>query len=291
MRSEKAEEAQPYFIYQFGVGLERDDRRARQRHFEFVERGLGHLHVIGLHHQVFEVDRILHIVGQKRFKGSRVSPFDVFAPEQDGKPPVHAVERASVQAQAPLAAFQSAAVTQAAQQVPQVDMDVVYGYPEVVPYERQIETGAVVSDENFVFLQIVGKAVEVIAVDIVKQLPAVIERYGGDVVVRPAEARRFYIEVGYTFAEVREKSPQVAGAEGGCEKCRVRGAQFFTAYFKMGAQRLVFRPAERGVRPTVLLPEKVPGMNPSLPQRDFRLKADPRQMNEGMQKHCKSLER
>lgn len=177
------------------------------------KRRFSQLQIISLDEQHFEVHDIVDVVAKQSFECSLVVVALVFLPEEYGEVAVHVFEAETFNAELPLAALESAFVTQAAQNISQVEVRLFEPDSEGTLDERNVEALAIISNENFVVTNIPGELSEVLSLHVGTNMFTVVESDGGDFIVRRSESGGFDIEIGNAVTELGKNSPMQGGRQ------------------------------------------------------------------------------
>ena len=169
--------------------------------------------VKGPHHQDFEIEHVLNVVGKEGFEGLGVLAATIITPQEHGQKSVHTIEIIAIHIEAFFDGFETAGVAEGFEDIAQVDMGLGEAKAEGAFDEGEVEAFAVEGNEEGVALDVVGEGVEILAMDVVVDVLAIVEGDGGDVVAGAAEAGGFDVEVSGGGAEMAEEAPMVAGVQ------------------------------------------------------------------------------
>ena len=160
----------------------------------FAERRLFQFRVVRDCEQSFQADYILNVVGKQSLQGVFIFVSLVILPQQNGEIAVHIRQVFSINPKLPLASFKPARVAETFQNIPQINVRVVESYIEKPFDERHVKACAVVGHKQIVRLDVALEIAQVLAVDVVKNVTAVIDRYRR-YHIPVAESGSFYVEV------------------------------------------------------------------------------------------------
>lgn len=182
------------------------------------------LHRKGAVHEHFQVDHVLPIIGQEQVQGALVPPL-VALPQKHRHVAVHAVHGfRAVDAESRLNLLQPPLEPQAGHEKAQVHVGRGQGQLGEVGLEhRQVELGAVEGDQEVERGQNLGKLLQIMALDELAHILAVVEAHHRDQQPGPDFAVGLDVEIRGAGPEVLEEAPVLPGLEPGGEIGRVLG--------------------------------------------------------------------
>jgi len=237
--------------------------------------GCSHLSVESQDHEDFEVDDIEDVVGKQGFQSFDVAFSAVFVPEQDRKKAVNAIQFFPVDSQLALTALETATISEACQDVAQVDMHLIHGSAEGIPDKRKIKTLAVIGDDHVVIQDRFPKVRQVFALNEPPDNPAVIKGNGGDGVGRGTHAGRLDVKVDEAFTKIGKKPPMLIRRELVGKKVWIVLLQVCSGLLEMPCKVVEAFRAEGQATVRRGPAEIVPRMYPLFPEEPFGPHPDP----------------